>query len=286
MKKILITGAGSYIGTSFESYLNNKYRGDYTVDTVDMIDGSWREKSFSGYDAVFHVAGIAHRKETKENAALYYQVNRDLAVETAAKAKADGVRQFIFLSSMSVYGLDVGVITKDTIPSPVSNYGISKLEAEKGIAVLESDDFKVCIVRPPMVYGYGCKGNFNTVQKLVQKLPFFPKVNNRRSMIYIDNLSSFIKLVTDKELCGVFMPQNREYSNTTHMASVMAQALQKRIFISRLLGLGVLMIKPFAKIAQKAFGTLIYKDTEELDFCYCEVDNEESYKISVSGKEA
>ena len=113
MKKILITGANSYIGVSFENYMK-QWADEYSVDTVDMIDGTWREKDFGGYDAVFQVAGIAHKKETKENFELYYKVNRDLAIETAKKAKKDGVKQFIFLSSMSVYGMDTGVITNET----------------------------------------------------------------------------------------------------------------------------------------------------------------------------
>ena len=100
MKKILITGANSYIGTSFENYIRKNFSETYAVDTVDMIDGNWREKSFAGYDSVFHVAGIAHRKETRETAHLYYEVNCDLAIETADKAKKEGVKQFIFLSSM------------------------------------------------------------------------------------------------------------------------------------------------------------------------------------------
>lgn len=122
MKRILITGAGSYIGTSFDRYLKEKYPGQYEVDTVDMVDGSWRKKSFSGYDSVFHVAGIAHRKETEKNAELYYKVNRDLAADCAAKAKNDGVKQFVFLSSMSVYGLNSGYIGSATLPNPKTNY--------------------------------------------------------------------------------------------------------------------------------------------------------------------
>ena len=130
MKKILITGAGSYIGTSFENYMG-QWSDEYSVDTVDMIDGSWRKKDFSGYDVVFHVAGIAHIKETKDNAELYYKVNRDMVIETAKKAKTEGVKHFVFLSSMSVYGMETGVITKDTEPNPNTNYGKSKLMAEK-----------------------------------------------------------------------------------------------------------------------------------------------------------
>ena len=138
MKKILITGADSYIGTSVEKWLG-KDPEKYQVDTVDMRTDSWKEKDFSPYDVVFHVAGIAHVKETKENQDLYYQVNRDLAYETATKAKSDGVRQFIFLSSMSVYGIDTGVIDKNTPVKPKSAYGKSKFQAEELINKLADD---------------------------------------------------------------------------------------------------------------------------------------------------
>src|SRR5690554_6731837 len=113
MRRVLITGQNSYIGTSVERWLLRD-PDKYKVDTIDMKDGSWKEKDFSQYDVVFHVAGIAHIKETSENQDLYYKVNRDLAYETAQKAKEDEVGQFIFLSSMSVYGLENGVIYKDT----------------------------------------------------------------------------------------------------------------------------------------------------------------------------
>ena len=280
MKKILITGANSYIGVSFENYMK-QWEEEYSVDTVDMIDGTWREKDFSEYDVVFHVAGIAHKKETKENAALYYKVNRDLAIETAKKAKEDGVKQFVFLSSMSVYGMDTGVITKETVPMPKSNYGKSKLQAEEGINALASDDFKVCTLRPPMVYGKDCKGNFQTVVKIVKKSPVFPRIKNERSMIYIDNLASFVKLCVDRELCGLYFPQNREYVTTVDMAKGIAAKLEKKRYFSYLLGCGVFVLRPFVSVAKKGFGTLTYLNTEELDYSYCVVDNEESIKRSI-----
>ena len=122
MKKILITGANSYIGTSFEKWLA-KFPNKYLINTVDMKSEAWEEKDFSEYDVVFHVAGIAHVKETKKNQDLYYSVNRDLVYKTAEKAKAEGVRQFIFLSSMSVYGVENKIIDKNTPLKPSSNYG-------------------------------------------------------------------------------------------------------------------------------------------------------------------
>jgi len=281
MKRILITGANSYIGMSFEKYIKENYPDDYIVDTVDMIDVSWREKDFSGYDSVFHVAGIAHQKETNENASLYYKVNRDLAVETAEKAKRDGVKQFIFLSSMSVYGMDMGVITKETVPNPKSNYGMSKLQAEDGIKALASDTFLICMLRPPMVYGKGCRGNFQSVCKLVKKFPVFPDVNNERSMIYIDNLCAFVKLCVDRSLHGLYFPQNREYVKTTDIAKEIAETMQKKLWISGLAGAGVCIIRPFIGMAKKAFGTLIYKDTEDFDYEYCIINNMESFHLSV-----
>ncbi len=280
MKKILIAGAGSYIGTSIENYLKT-WSGEYVTKVVDLKDASWRELSFSSYDAVFHVAGIAHQKETRENAELYYEVNRDLAVDVAKKAKADGVRQFIFLSSMSVYGVETGVITKKTVPNPKSNYGKSKLQAEELLRDLQENCFKVAILRPPMVYGKDCKGNFQSVIKLVRKLPVFPKVDNKRSMIYIDNLSSFVKMCIDDELDGLFFPQNEEYVNTCKMASVIADSIGKKLYMSLLLGVCVKLCSPFVGVCRKAFGSLIYSDTDDALFSYCVAGTEESISKSV-----
>lgn len=280
MKKILITGSGSYIGESFKEYLK-QYGEEYSTDTLDMQREDWREHDFSGYDVVYHVAGIAHRKETSENAHLYYEVNRDLALEVARKAKREGVSQLIFLSSMSVYGIERGVITPDTPLAPKSNYGRSKMEAEEGMAELASEDFAICTLRPPMVYGKGCKGNFVSVVSLVRKLPFFPRVENRRSMIYIDNLSSFVKMAIDRELSGLYFPQNREYMNTSQMAMGIAEGLGKKCRLSRLLGFGVKLLMPFVSMAKKGFGTLIYENTESLDFEYIVISAEDGVKKSV-----
>ncbi|MBR6572916.1 MAG: NAD-dependent epimerase/dehydratase family protein [Clostridia bacterium] len=277
MKKILITGANSYIGTAFENYIS-KYDNLYEVDTLDMLCASWRERSFADYDAILHVAGIAHRKETPENAQLYFDINRDLALEVAKKAKADGVKHFVFLSSMSVYGTDTGEITADTVPSPTSNYGKSKLEAEKLLSEIETDNFKIAMLRPPMVYGKDCRGNFQLMLKLIKKSPVFPYINNKRSMISINNLCSFVKLIIDGSHSGVFFPQNREYVNTLDMAKIIAKSLNKHVLFSRLLGLCVKILIPFVSKAKKAFGSLTYKNLEQFDFCYCE----ESFSDSVT----
>lgn len=276
MKRILITGAGSYIGTSFENYLKN-FGNEYSVDTVDMIDGSWREKSFSGYDAVFHVAAIVHKKETKESVSKYYAVNCDLASEVAEKAKSEGVRQFVFLSSMSVYGIVTGRITADTEPKPKSNYGKSKLEAELKISELNDDSFKVCVLRPPMIYGKGCRGNYQTLRKLAIKLKVFPYVKNERSMLFIDNLCEFVRLMIDNVESGSFFPQNAEYVNTSEMVKEIAEANGKKIRLMRGTAWAVKLFSLISTKAKKAFGTLTYdKDMSVYKQSYNTVSSSDS----------
>lgn len=260
MKKILITGKNSYIGTSFEKWLS-KEPNQYQIDTIDMKDGSWKEHDFSPYDVVFHVAGIAHIKETKKNRDLYFKVNRDLAYETAKKAKEDGSKQFIFLSSMSVYGLDSGVITRKTKPNPKSAYGQSKYEAEKLIKELEDDKFKIAILRPPMVYGNNSKGNYQLLSKFAKKSPIFPNIENKRSMLYIDNLSEFVKELINKESIGIFFPQNKEYVCTSNMVEQIAKENSKKIKLVRFLNPLISMFKKVSVI-QKVFGDLYYNDVQ------------------------
>lgn len=262
MKNILIMGAGSYIGQQFEHYITTRYPENYSITTVDTMDPNWKNTDFSKFDCVFHVAGIAHRKETKENAPLYYLVNRDLAVQTAELAKVAGVKQFVFLSSMSVYGVETGHITRQSQPLPRSNYGKSKLEAERQLTAMEDDSFTVTVLRPPMVYGKDCKGNFQTVVKLVKKLPVFPKINNRRSMIYIQNLCLYITYCIEQGLGGLHLPQDPKYMNTSQMAAGIAKGLHKKLCLSSLLGFGVKLLIPFLKPAQKAFGSLTYEQEQ------------------------
>lgn len=263
MKKILITGANSYVGMSFENWLSSKWPDRYHVDTIDMIDGSWREKSFAGYDVVFHVAGIAHIKETKKNEHMYYHINRDLAAETARKAKTDGVGQFVFMSSMSVYGMTNGIITKVTKPYPVTNYGQSKLQAEELISKIADHDLIVTILKPPMIYGKGCRGNYQKLSRLVQKLPIFPKVDTVRSMVYIENLCDSIKMLIDKSENGIFVPQNSYYVNISNMASIIAKCHGKKLRLSKYLLPVVQVVRYFVpNLVDKAFGSLIFVPEE------------------------
>ena len=268
--KVLITGANSYIGTSFENWIRENCP-DITVDTVDMQSDVWRQNSFSGYDTVFHVAGLAHAdvgKVTEEQKQFYYKINTDLTLECAGKAKKDGVKQFIFMSSMIVYGESGGIgisrrITKDTPLAPANFYGDSKVKAEEGLQELEGENFKVVILRPPMIYGRGSKGNYPLLAKMAGKLPLFPKEQNERSMLYIGNLCKFISLMIINEEQGIFFPQNEEYVCTSDMVRMIAAEKGKKIHLTALfhpflLLLGKLGGKPGGMV-NKAFGNMTYE---------------------------
>lgn len=267
MKKILITGANSFVGGSFEEYIRKNYPNDYTVDTVDMIDGTWREKDFSGYDSVFHVAGIAHSdsgKISEERAKVYYAVNTDLTVETAKKAKADGVGQFIFMSSAIVYGEaapigQIKMITRDTPVSPNNCYGDSKAQAEEGIRPLNDDSFKVVILRPPMIYGKGSKGNYPLLAKFARKVPIFPDVKNQRSVLYVENLCEFVRLMVEHREEGAFWPQNAEYNSTSELVKMIAAAHGKKIVLIKGFGWALKLLSHFTGLVNKAFGSLSYE---------------------------
>ena len=287
MKKILITGENSYIGTSFEQYINENYPNDFEVDTIDMISGHWREKSFVGYDSVFHVAGIAHSdngKIRKEKEELYYSVNTRLTVETAKKAKLDGVSQFIYMSSSIVYGDSAPIgksklITKDTPVSPTNCYGDSKVQAEKGLSLLEDEKFKVVILRPPMIYGKGSKGNYQLLAKVALKLPIFPYIDNQRSMLYIGNLCEFVRLMILNDEQGIFWPQNREYSNTSELVRMIAQSHGKGLVFLRDFDWMLKILGQKISLINKAFGNLNYEqEMSNYKEEYCRYGLEESIK--------
>ena len=285
MKKVLITGANSYIGTSFEEYAKLWYGEEFAVDAIDMKDGSWKQTDFSMYDVVFHVAGIAHAdvgNVSKETKKLYYAVNTDLAIETCKKAKNDGVKQFVFMSSAIVYGDSAPYgclkrITSETEPTPANFYGDSKWQADKGVREMADDMFTVTVLRPPMIYGKGSKGNYPTLAKMAKKLPVFPNVQNERSMLHIDNLCEFLCQVMLRCEGGIFWPQNAEYSRTSDMVRMIAEVSGHKILVSKVFNWGVYLASKIpgkiGGLANKAFGNMSYdQNMSQYDFEYQVVD--------------
>ena len=289
MKSILITGANSYIGTSFEKYAKEHYPDEFIIDTIDMIDGSWRERDFSPYNCVFHVAGLAHvdvGKMSEDTRKRYYTVNTDLAIETCKKAKTDGVKQFVFMSSAIIYGDSAPygkskMINRETIPEPTNIYGDSKWKADQAVRKEADQNFVVTVLRSPMIYGKGSKGNYRTLVKMARKLPVFPDCENLRSMLYIENLCEFLCQVMMRNAGGVFWPQNAEYSKTSDLVREMARVSEHKIYVSKAFNWIVVLAShmpgKISSLANKAFGNMVYdKSLSSYEFNYQKYDLKES----------
>lgn len=284
MKKVLITGAGSYVGESVRRYIIAK-NSSYQIDAVDTIGDNWKKADYSQYDVVFHVAGIAHVNADPKMEPLYYKVNRDLTIEVARYAQNAGVKQFIFMSSQIVFhesqSLKTEVLTAETKPNPNGFYGDSKLQAEEGLKALraEGGEMKICILRPCMIYGPNAKGNFPRLAKLACKTPIFPAWHNKRSMLYIDNLAEFVLQAIERELEGTFYPQNRELADTVEIIRFFAKEAGHKVWITKLFNpfvwLGSFVLQPINKM----FATYYYdSEMSRMEFDYQLVSFEESLK--------
>jgi len=289
MKKVLITGLNSYIGNAFEKYIEEMQDSGIKTEKVSLKEEGWKKKSWKEYDAVLHVAGLAHvdvshaNEETKQR---YYRINRDLAKQAANKAKEDGVKQFIYLSSIIVYGDSAPIgkekrITKETKTVPANFYGDSKLQGEQVVLALQpeesSESFCVLILRLPMIYGKDSKGNFPKLKRLAERTPVFPKIQNRRSMLYIGNLCELIRIAVENGLDGIICPQNREIVSTSELVRLLGEQRRKRIKLIPGFSLILKVCAHFTGYVNKIFGSLEYD--EELSMWgmeYCKYSLRES----------
>lgn len=227
-KHILIVGENSYIGNYLEQYLNSCSK-DYEVETVNSINDNWKNLDFKKYDVLINVAAIVHNPKAESK--LYYKVNRDLVIYLVNKAKKEGVKQFIQMSTMNVFGLDDGIIDEKTPFLPKNDYGKSKLEADNYLNGIKDEKFKVCIIRPPMVYGRECKGNYRRLEKYVEYIPIFPNLKNKKDFIFIENLTDFIKYAIDNKADGIFYPRDPEPISTYEMVKSIALNKRKPMFL-------------------------------------------------------
>ncbi len=258
---IIIIGIDSYIGGNFYRFI--KAEEEYFITFIDSRNGEWKNQTFEEYDVILHVAGLAHVSTNPSMEPIYYKVNRDLPLAVARKAKTEGVRHFMFLSSMIVYGddLPIGqsvVITQSTTPRPENFYGRSKLEAEEGLLAMQDEFFAVSVIRLPMVYGEGCKGNFPKLVSLIQRLPLFPTINNQRSMIYIGNLCVYFKMVIDTRLAGILFPQNSDYVGTLDIVRETARLTQHRMVFTSIFNPLLMMLSKRVGLLRKLFGSKMY----------------------------
>lgn len=279
MKRVLIVGANSYIGKSFTSWVAENSTSEMTLDSLSLRDDTWRNVGLHEYDSVIHLAAIVH--SPKAESSLYYKVNRDLAVEFAKKAKSEGVKHFIFISTLSVYGNEVNdVIDQHTVPKPSNHYGRSKWEAENEIAGLENDEFTVSIVRPPLVYGPQAPGNFARIMNFSILMPIVPFISNKRSMIFIDNLSNFLFILIKNEVKGIFIPQNADNVCTSEILLESRAISGKKTLV-----LPIKLprkLKKKIKIIDKVFGDLVVDpQLSSVNEHYSQVTFKESISLSV-----
>lgn len=270
--KILIIGKNSYIGNHIYEWLTQHC---YQVTQLDVLTDEWKSYDYIPYDAIVHVAGIVHQPKCQDWE-LYKRVNTDMPIAIATMAKAQGVKQYVFFSTMGVYGvgkrLKPTVVDANTPLQADSMYGKSKLMAEKGLAKLQDETFDVAFVRPPSVYGKGCRGGYITgFTSIVRKLPVIPRAyeNVKQSFIYIDNLSELVRLVIENRLHGAFCPQDEKAVNANELLEAIAKGIGKKYRDSGFLGLYVRMFS-FIPLVNKAYGGVEYAQSlsniEGLDY--------------------
>ncbi|MCU9612332.1 NAD-dependent epimerase/dehydratase family protein [Caldibacillus lycopersici] len=260
-KRILITGKHSYIGSSFMKWIT-RWQDQYEIKVISVRGKEWENINFADFHSILHLAGIAHVTTDPKMEDYYYRINRDLTLDIAKKAKASGIKQFIFLSSIIVYGESsnkLHTINEETIPTPTNCYGKSKLQAEEGLMQLKSNHFKVAIIRSPMIYGRGSKGNYPRLAELAKRLPFFPYIENQRSMLHIDNLCELLRLIIDNVDEGLFFPQNSEYVNTSKMVMEIAKVHGKKIWLIKGFNPLIHLLSKRVRLLKKLFGNFVYE---------------------------
>lgn len=262
MRRILITGQNSYTGRAITAHLS-AWPGKYHVSAISLRGDSWKSESFSGFDTVIHTAGIAHDSTKSSLKDDYYHVNTQLAFDTARKAMNDGVSQFVFLSSSIVYGRPAPIgktrtITRGTPVTPSSYYGDSKVQAENMLLPLDSEKFRMCVMRCPMIYGRGCRGNYRLLSMIGRWLPIFPAVHNAHSMLYVKNFAEFVRLMADGNEHGIFWPQNGEYSDTSEMVRMIAESHGRKMFLVPGCEIPLKIAARISGMVNKAFGSLAY----------------------------
>lgn len=236
MSKILITGANSFLGRNF---MNSSANND--IDEICLIKNKVKEINFSNYSAVLHVAAIVHQT-TKIPESEYLKINTELCLSVAKEAKRQGVKQFVFISTVKVFGEfkpERGIWKEDAICEPDDSYGRSKYAAELGLKELIDDNFTVSIIRPPLIYGVGVKANMLSIIKLIDRFPALPLggIKNKRSFTSIENLVQLIDQVINKNVSGVFLAMDHKPLSTTELSRIIAKHLNKKVWLFSLPGI-------------------------------------------------
>lgn len=260
MKKVLLIGANSYIANSFYNYVGRSM----LVEKVSASNDEWKDYNFNGFDTVVMLAALVHKKEKYYMSELYKKVNCDLPVLIAKKAKASKVKHFIFFSTAAVYGSSVSRVTLITKENPDTLYGKFKLEAEKRLLRLsDPNKFLLTIIRPPLVYGDNCKGNYQTLFKFSKYLFIFPKIKNIRSMIHINKMCEYLEKIIINEETGLKLPQDDNYKETSQLIKQIRGEMNKKTLLIPGGDWLVKKVSKRSKIINKIFGDF-YFDIENI----------------------
>jgi UDP-glucose 4-epimerase len=263
VKRVLITGPNSYLSSNLAKYMEKKPE-KYIVDLISVKEDKWKHCNFSNYDIIIHAAGLVHQKEKPGDERAYFKINKELTLDIADKAIISNVQKFIFISSMAVYGLE-GELSKNilinhkTPPNPKTFYAKSKYEAELELTKLVNKSFKLLIVRPPMIYGPNCPGNYQKLIKLAKYLRVIPDLRNKRSALHIDRLCVLMDSYLENEVYGVVLPQDSVYMDTTKVILDYRSSMNQKTYLSKTLGLIIKTILRNLVQVRKIYGNLTYE---------------------------
>ncbi|MCT7572662.1 NAD-dependent epimerase/dehydratase family protein [Aliarcobacter butzleri] len=255
MKKLLITGSNGFVG----NYFINKYKNKYEIKTFSFLKDDINSLDCSDVDVVFHLSALVHQMDGASSEE-YERVNVIQTLQLAKKAKENGVKQFIFMSTVKVYGEETNSkYTENSICNPEDDYGKSKLKAEQELQKLEDENFKISIIRTPIVYGYGVKANIKNLINLVNKVPVLPfgKIKNKRSMVYIGNLSHLVDEIITQEKQGIFLACDDEPLSTSKLIEFIAKNIEKKTYLIK-----IPFFETLLKILKPSFHKRLYGSLE------------------------
>jgi UDP-glucose 4-epimerase len=257
MQNVLLTGSNGFIG----NYFINKYNNKYNINTFSFLNDKLNKLDLlnTKTTTIIHLSAFVHQMggASKEE---YKKVNVTQSIDLAKKSKESGVKHFIFMSTVKVYGEETDIAyTKSSNCIPQDDYGKSKLRAEKKLKKLEDDNFKVSIIRTPIVYGYGVKANIKNLINLVNKVPILPfgKIQNRRSMVFVGNLCHLIDEIIIQDKAGIFLASDNEPLSTTKLIELIAKGLNKKVYL-----LKIPLFESLLKLVKPSFHKRLYESLE------------------------